>query len=262
MEAAADDRRTFWEHLDELRTVIIKIVIAIVICSIIAFCFKEQLFDLLLAPKFDTFITYRWLDDIARSIGSDVIPQFDVQLINTALASQFLIHVKAAACIGVLGAAPYIIYCLFMFIAPALYDREKRYATRVAAGGYIMFMIGAATSYLLIFPLTFRFLGTYQVSGEVTNMISLDSYMSTLIMMTLSLGIVFEMPVVAWLLGKAGIIDSSMLRKYRRHAIIVIMIVAAIITPTTDVFTLLAVSLPMVSLYEVSILIVRKKIAA
>ena len=127
----------------------------------------------------------------------------------------------------------------------------------VIVGGYVMFMFGVLLSYYLIFPLTFRFLGTYQVSEDVVNMISLQSYMSTLVLMSLSMGIVFEMPVVAWLMARMGLLSSSFMSRYRRHAIVVILIVAAIITPTSDIFTLLMVSLPMWLLYEVSVGIVK-----
>ena len=122
-----------------------------------------------------------------------------------------------------------------------------------------MFMIGVAVSYLLIFPLIFRFLGTYQVSVDVANMVTLQSYMSTLMMMSLTMGVVFELPVVIWLLSRMGIVSSGFLRKYRRHAIVIILVIAAVITPTSDIFTLLLVSLPMYMLYEISILISKQK---
>ena len=126
------------------------------------------------------------------------------------------------------------------------------------SSGYVMFMIGVAVSYLLIFPLTFRFLGTYQVSVDVANMV-LQSYMSTLMMMSLTMGLVFELPVVIWLLSRMGIVSSGFLRKYRRHAVVIILVIAAVITPTSDIFTLLLVSLPMYMLYEISILISKQK---
>ena len=123
-----------------------------------------------------------------------------------------------------------------------------------------MFMVGVLISYFLIFPLTFRFLGTYQVSDQVENMISLQSYISTLLMMSLAMGIVFEIPILSWLFAKLGFISADFMRRYRRHAVVIILVVAAIITPTSDVFTLLLVSLPMWLLYEVSILIVKRSV--
>ena len=242
---------TFWEHLDELRGTLWRSLAVTVAATIVAFCFKEQLFEAVLAPGKDSFVTYRLLDGITGAM-----PSFSVSLITTALAGQFMTHVKTAFCAGILVASPYVIYQLFAFISPALYARERRAALAAVIPGYAMFILGVAVSYFLIFPLTFRFLGTYQVSGEVTNMISLESYISTLIMLSLAMGAVFELPVVAVALAKAGILGPEPMRRYRRHAVVAILVIAAIITPTSDIFTLLAVSAPIYLLYEVSVLLV------
>ncbi len=165
---------------------------------------------------------------------------------------------KATLCAGILCASPYILYQLFRFVSPALYVNERKYVVRVVGGGYAMFALDVAVSYFLIFPLTFRFLGTYQVSGEVENIIALQSYISTLMTMSLAMGLVFEIPILSWLFAKLGLLSDGFMRKYRKHAIVVILVVAAIITPTSDVFTLSLVALPMWLLYEISILIVNK----
>ena len=254
---AVTNTQSFWEHLDVLRAAIIKIVAVTVVFGIAAFFFKEELFVVVLAPKNDGFITYRLLDRMAAWAGSTVEP-FSVRLINTGLAQQFIIHMKTALCAGVLCASPYILYQLFRFVSPALYENERRYVTKVVGGGYVMFGLGVLISYFLIFPLTFRFLGTYQVSGEVDNLITLDSYISTLVMMCLAMGLVFEIPMLSWLFAKLGFLSDGFMRRYRKHAIVIILVVAAIITPTSDVFTLSLVALPMWILYEVSILIVNK----
>lgn len=143
-------------------------------------------------------------------------------------------------------------------MSPALYACERKYAVRIVGGGYAMFLMGVAVSYFLIFPLTFRFLGTYQVSGEVENMIVLQSYISTLVLMCLTMGIVFEIPILSWLFAKLGFLTADFMRRYRKHAIVIILIVAAVITPTSDVFTLSLVTLPMWVLYEASILVVNR----
>ena len=254
--AAHTDTQSFWEHVDALRTALVKIVGVAVVFGITAFFFKEELFSIVLAPKDDGFITYRLLDRMAAWAGGTVEP-FSVRLINTGLAQQFIIHMKTALCAGVLCTSPYILYQLFRFVSPALYDNERQYVTRVVGGGYAMFALGVLVSYFLIFPLTFRFLGTYQVSGEVDNLISLDSYISTLVMMCLAMGIVFEIPILSWLFAKLGFLSADFMRRYRKHAVVIILIIAAIITPTSDVFTLSLVALPMWVLYEVSIWIVR-----
>ncbi len=257
-EGSGSEGMTFWDHLDVLRGALLRIAAVVVVFGMVAFFFKEELFDVVLAPKDAGFITYRWLERMAAMFHGDIGDYFSVRLINTGLAQQFLIHVKTAMCAGVLCASPYILYQLFRFVSPALYSDERRYAVRVIGSSYLMFIIGVLVSYYLIFPLTFRFLGTYQVASDVENMISLESYMSTLIMMCLSMGIVFEMPVLSWLFGKLGFLSAPFMRQYRRHAIVIILIVAAVITPTSDIFTLLVVSLPMWLLYEVSILLVAR----
>ena len=239
---------TFWDHLDELRSVVIKALVVTVVAAAIAFCLKDQLFEVVLAPRTSDFITYRLLG----------VESFSIHLMNTGLTEQFMIHLKTSMFAGVLVASPYIIYLLFHFISPALYDNERKYATLLCTSGYLMFMLGTLLNYLLIFPLTVKFLGTYQVSEDVANMLTLQSYMDTLLMMSLVMGIIFELPVVSWLLGKMGLLKASMMRMWRKHAIVAILVIAAIITPTTDAFTLFIVALPIWLLYELSIFIVKK----
>lgn len=251
------DKQTFWEHLDVLRTALVKITAVTVLCGIVAFLFKEELFAIVLAPKDADFVTYRWLHGIGSLFGEANPSSFFIQLINTGLAEQFIIHMKTSMCAGILCASPYILYQLFRFVSPALYANERKYALHVVGSGYLMFVIGVLTSYFIIFPLTFRFLGTYQVSGEITNMITLQSYISTLTVMCLTMGIVFEMPVLSWIFAKMGFISADFMRRYRKHAVVMILVIAAIITPTSDIFTLLLVSAPMCVLYEVSIAVVK-----
>lgn len=256
--AADTDKQSFWDHLDVLRAAIVKSLLVAVVFGVAAFCFKEELFAVILAPKNADFITYRLLYSLSCLVTKADTPDFLVKLINTGLAEQFIIHMKTAFCVGVLCASPYILYQLFRFVSPALYSNERKYVTRVVGGGYAMFLLGVSVSYFLVFPLTFRFLGTYQVSGEVENMIALQSYISTLMTMSLAMGVVFEIPILSWLFAKLGFLSAGFMRRYRKHAIVVILVVAAIITPTSDVFTLSLVALPMWILYEVSIWIVDK----
>lgn len=237
---------TFWEHLDVLRGSLIRIVIVTAVCGIAAFCFKDEMFAIVLAPKSSQFPLYRLMD-----IGT-----FDIPLVNVGLTEQFMIHMKTAFSFGLLAASPYILYILYRFISPALYQHERHYAVRIVGGGYIMFILGVVVNYAVIFPLTVRFLGTYQVSDSVGNMLTLQSYMDTLLTMSIVFGIVFEIPVISWLLALFGLIRAQWMRQYRRHAIVAVLVVAAIITPTTDVFTLTLVSLPIWLLYEASIVIV------
>lgn len=249
--------QTFWDHLDELRGAIVRIVCAALLCGIFAFLFKDILFGVVLAPTNSEFITYTLLNKVAALTGAAIEP-FSIELINTTLASQFLIHMRTAFLAGALCASPYILFCIMRFIAPALYTSERKTIFTVVSSAYVMFLLGMLLSYFVIFPLTFHFLGTYQVSAKVENLISLDSYISTFMQMSLLLGLVFELPMICWLVAKLGFIKASTMREYRRHAIVVILVIAAIITPTADVFTLALVSLPMWLLYEISIQIVSK----
>ena len=242
------ENKSFWEHLDDLRGSLIKIVVAIVLFSTLAFCFKDILFKIGLAPKDSSFFMYKLFG------GGD----FTIRLMNIGLTEQFMIHLKTAFAFGVLMASPYIIYVLFDFIRPALYEKERQHSTGIVVSSYVMFMIGVAVNYLFIFPLTVRFLGTYQVSEQVSNMLTLQSYMDTLLMMSIVFGIIFEIPIVSWLLARFGLLKAEYMTRYRRHAIVAILVIAAIITPTGDAFTLLIVSLPIWLLYELSVVIVKR----
>lgn len=238
---------TFWEHLDILRGSLIRMLVAAIVAGVAAFLLKDWLFDVVLAPSSSNFITYRLLG----------VEPFRIELVNTGLTEQFMIHMKVSLVAGILIASPYILYLLFRFISPALYDNERRYSVRLTVAAYLMFLFGVAVNYFVIFPLTVRFLGTYQVSDDIHNLLTISSYVDTLAMMSLVFGIVFEIPVVSWLLARFGLLKSVWMSRYRRHAIVAIVIVAAVITPTSDVFTLFIVSLPIWLLYEASVLIVR-----
>ena len=258
--AAPDDKpMTFWDHLDALRDVILRILAVAVVGFIVAFCFKEPLFKLILAPSSPDFILYRWITAIASSMGIDAsaLRNFNVDLFSTTLTAQFMIHMKMAFYLSLVVIMPYTLYALFGFVSPALHQNERQGTTKVIVWSYILFMVGIVLDYLIIFPLAFRFLGTYQVSASIPNVITLESYTDMLITLTLLMGILFELPILAWFLHKLGIIDADFMKRYRRHAIVVILIIAAVITPTTDIFTLTIVTLPIYLLYEASIAIVK-----
>lgn len=240
---------SFWEHLDELRGSLIRMIVAATVATVVAFCLKEMLFRVVLAPAHGDFFVYRWLR----------AEPFSLHLVNTGLTEQFMAHMKVALSVGVLIASPYLLYVAYAFVSPALYENERRVSTRIVMAAYVMFLVGVAVDYLLVFPLTVRFLGNYQVSDDVENLLTLSSYIDTLLMMSLVFGIVFEIPVVSWLLARFGMLRSAWMKHFRRHAVVVILIVAAVITPTSDIFTLLIVSLPIWILYELSILIVRSE---
>lgn len=239
---------TFWDHLDELRSSLLRMLGVTVLFGIIAFVLKDELFAIVLAPRSSDFLTYRLLG----------VEDFQLHLMNTELTEQFMIHMRTAMYAGLLVASPYILYELFRFVSPGLYQNERRYAVWIVGAAYLMFLIGTLVNYLVVFPFTVRFLGTYQVSPDVANMLTLQSYVDTLLGMSLVMGVVFELPVVCGLMGKMGLINGHLMAQYRRHALVAILIVSAIITPTTDAFTLFVVAVPIYLLYELSIVIVRK----
>ena len=242
-----EKQATFWDHLDELRDTIIRSIAVLLVFAIVAFVLKDTLFSIMLAPHSSQFVSYRWM-------GAEA---FSLHLMNTGLTEQFMVHVRIALYAGLLCASPYILYELFRFVSPGLYRNERKAAVKIVGSAYLMFITGTLVNYFIVFPLTVRFLGTYQVSDEVTNMLTLQSYTDTLISMSLVMGAVFELPVVCAILSHAGFINRSMMTRYRRHAIVAILVVSAIITPTTDALTLTVVALPIWLLYEMSILIVR-----
>lgn len=255
----SQEKLTFWDHLDELRSVLIRIMAVVVVVGCAAFAFKEQLFAVIFAARSSDFFTYRLFDTITALVGSgNIIENFEIGIINTQLTEQFTTHISVSMWSGFLVAFPYILFELFRFVSPALYSNERRYASGVVIWGYIMFLIGVALSYFLVFPLTFRFLATYQVSDDVINMIALNSYISTLTTLCLMVGILFELPILCWFFAKLGFLTAQFMRRYRRYAIVILLIIAAIITPTADIVTLILVSLPIYLLYEFSILIVSR----
>ena len=256
--ATPDEPMTFWDHLEALRGVILRILAVAVAGFIVAFCLKEPLFRLILAPASPDFILYRWITAVAGSMGFDAsaLCDFNVELFSTTLTAQFMIHMKMAFYVSLVVIMPYTLYLLFGFVSPALHRDERRSSTKVVIWSYILFMVGIILDYLVIFPLAFRFLGTYQVNNSVANMLTISSYVDTLLMLSLMMGVVFELPVLSWLLAKFGLLRKEWMARYRRHAFVIILIIAAVITPTADIFTLLIVSLPIWLLYECSIFVV------
>ena len=249
---------TFGGHLEVLRKMLFRIIAVVMVLAVAIFCFKEKTFKLLLAPSQWDFITYRYIEKFLHLLGSEfTFNQFHINMIATELSSQFMTHITTAVYLGLLGASPYILVELFRFITPALYENEKKYSVSVAATMYLLFIVGVLMSYFVLFPISFRFLGTYSVSGMVESNITLKSYISTFTTLTLVMGLVFQLPVIAFFLGKLELVTSEMLANYRKHAFLIIMLVAAIITPP-DLMTLILVTIPLYLLYEVSIMVLKR----
>ena len=252
---------TFWEHLDALRAVIFRSAGAILVAMAVIFPFKEFIFgQIILAPTSSDFILYQWLCQAAQRFAiAGLCPEaFTVKMINIELSGQFFIHLRMSFWIGLTLVFPFVIYQLWTFVSPALNLRERKAAVPVFFSSSLLFYLGVTVSYFLLFPLTIRFLGTYQVSELVENQISLESYISTLTILCLAMGSLFQMPVLVYFLSRAGLIKRAFLKKYRKHAIVIILIISAIITPTADPFTMLVMGLPLILLYQASIYICTK----
>lgn len=251
---------TFGGHLEVLRQMIFRILGVSVTIAIVVFCLKDTIWDVLLAPSEWDFVTYSWMERVLQAIGMDNFhfQEFHIKLITTNLTSQFMLHLTTSLYLGLLIASPYILYELFQFISPALFEKERRYSVKALIAVYFLFIIGILLSYYLLFPISFRFLGTYSISERVESTITLDSYISTFTTLSLLMGVVFQLPIITFALGKMGVVNSAILLKYRKHAFLIILIIAAIITPGQDIFTLALITLPLYLLYEISIRVVKR----
>lgn len=251
---------TFWEHLEVLRWSIFRIAIAAVLAMVVIFIAMPYVFtSFVLGPTTSEFFLYKWLGSLDQLpfLPDFAAGDFKVDIININVASQFMTHISTSFWFALVAIFPYMIYEVWRFVAPALYDNEKGSVRAAFLFGTVMFFVGCAISYSFIFPFTFRFLTEYQLSSEITNQISLNSYMSSFLGMVFIMGLVFELPLLSWLLSKIGVLHKGMLKRYRRHAVVVLMILAAFITPTGDPITLSLVFLPLYMLYEISVMVVR-----
>lgn len=239
------DEMTFWDHLDALRASLIKIIVAFLIVVIGLFPFKVFLFDnLILAPTKSDFWIYKLL-------GAD----FSLNLVNIELTTQFMIHMKMTLLCAAVLVFPYMVYQVWKFIAPALYSNEKNAIGKAFLLSSFLFYAGVVISYLIIIPLMLNFFSGYQVSTDVPNMFSLSSYISIFTSMALTFGIVFEFPILTILLSNLGLLHRESMKQYRRHAVCAIVVLAAVITPSGDPFSLAIVAVPLYLLYEFSVLI-------
>lgn len=266
-EEMQEGEMTFWEHLEQLRWHIVRSIAAVIILGIVAFLNKELIFnDIILAPKSSDFITNRalcalskWASGHMPAISPDAlcIENFNLKLINIKMAGQFLIHLYISIFAGIIVAIPYIIFEIWRFVKPALYRHEQQHTRGAVFWSSFLFLVGVAFSYFLIVPLAVMFLGSYNVSASVENQIALTSYISTVVSLTLAVGLVFELPIFVFFLTKVGILTPQFMRKSRKAMIVIVLIISAIITPA-DVFSQILVAIPLIGLYEISILISKR----
>lgn len=251
---------SFWEHLEELRMHIFRSLAAILILTIVAFLNKRIIFDyIILAPKDTGFITNRLLCQLGEILSIDAlcIGRLNLSIQNINMSGQFMTHLYVSLIAGLIVAAPYVIRELWRFIMPALKQKEKKHSKGAVAVSSLLFLAGVLFAYFLIVPLTINFLGTYQVSQDVPNQINLNSYISTVVSVTIAVGIVFELPIFVFFLTKVGILTPAFMKKNRKIMLVIVLILSAIITPP-DVFSQILVCIPLVGLYELSIRISEK----
>lgn len=260
LEEEDDTKMSFLDHLEILRWHLVRIAICIILFTILAFLFKNIVFDIVvLAPKDADFITYRLFCKLSHFIGmGDKLCFKDIgfQLVNLSMSGQFSMHIMVSFVAGIVISFPYILFEIWKFIKPGLKKSEKKYARGLVFWGSLLFTFGVAFGYFMIAPLSVNFLGGYQVSEAVKNTISLGSFISTVTTLTLSCGILFQLPILIYFLARMGLVTSSLLKTYRKHSIIIVLIIAAVITPP-DITSQILVAIPLIFLYEISIWIAR-----
>lgn len=254
------DQMSFLDHLEELRWHIVRSLIAIIVLAVVAFIFSQYIFNyVILAPNTPEFITNRWFALLAEKTNTPAlaINNTSFEIINITMAGQFTTHIKVSLVVGLVLSFPYIFYEFWKFISPALYEEERKYSGGALIFTSILFFLGVMFGYFLIVPLSVDFLGHYIVSNLVVNQISLGSYIGTVTSISLASGVIFELPIIIYFLSKVGLVNPKGLKTYRRHAVVAIVFVSAIITPP-DIYSQILVSLPLLVLYEAGIVISRR----
>ncbi|MBL4663155.1 MAG: twin-arginine translocase subunit TatC [Flavobacteriaceae bacterium] len=250
---------SFLDHLEELRWHLIKSTIAIVLLGTVAFIFKSFVFDvLILGPKSADFPTYRLLCKSAQMLGLDsfCFTELPFAIQSRKMAGQFSVHIWTSITAGFIVAFPYVLFQFWQFISPGLHKKERKSARGFIFVASLLFFMGVLFGYYVVTPLSINFLGTYQVSAQVLNEFDIESYIGLVRACALSGGVIFELPIIIYFLTKIGLVTPEFLKKYRRFAIVIVLIVSAIITPP-DIASQIIVSIPIVILYEVSIFISR-----
>ncbi|MDR3652453.1 MAG: twin-arginine translocase subunit TatC [Paludibacter sp.] len=263
MSELNDKEMTFWDHLDDLRKTLFRIAAFVGIASIVFFAFMRDIFNyVILAPSRNDFFLYRWFNEASKKVPlfpDFCIGNFQVKVININLSSQFFTHMSSSLWFALVFSFPFVIYQLFLFVKPALHSHERKNAGGVFFFGNILFYIGVLVGYSFVFPLALRFLAGYQLSTFIEQSVSLDSYMDTFLMVCFWMGMVFELPILAWFLSQLGILHREFFTKYRKHAFFVLFVIVAIFSPTGDPFTILLFFIPIYALWEVSAFVVKKK---
>ena len=254
-----EEELSFWDHLEVLRWALVRIAGVLMVFLVFTFLSMPYVFDqYILAPTTSDFFVYKWLEGISGGL-LNFSEDFAIQIININVASQFFTHISTSISLAFVLVVPYIIFEVWKFIRPALFDHEVKHVRFAFMGSTLMFYLGCAVAYLLIFPFTFRFLTEYELSASIQNQIDLSSYIGNFVMMVMIMGLVFEMPILAWLLSCLGLVNKSFLRQYKSYAVVGLLVLSAVITPSGDPFTMMLVAVPLYLLYELSILVVKEE---
>ncbi|CAN5280302.1 twin-arginine translocase subunit TatC [soil metagenome] len=253
---------SFLGHLEALRWHLVRSAAVIVILAGVAFCFPEILFGkIILGPKDPNFITYTFLCSLSHKWGMGdamCFTEFNFKFQNIEVTGQFTLAMWGSIVAGLILAFPYILWEIWRFIKPALKEKESSAATGFIFYASMLFIMGILFGYYVVTPMAVYFLGNYQVDPSIQNIFDIDSYISVVTTLVLLMGLVFELPIIIYFLARFGIITGAFMGKYRKHAIIIILIVAAVITPTTDIFTQMLVAVPLWVLYEASIIVAKR----
>lgn len=257
----ASGEMSFWGHIDALRGHLTRSVLVVLVLAVVLFCYPEFLFDtIIFGPLDNNFPTYVGFCKLSHflNLGEQLcFGNYTFKLQSLGLADQFTSQMWISFLGGLILGAPYVLWELWRFIKPALHDREKNASTGFIISATFLFILGVLFSYFIIVPLTVNFLGNYQISSRVENNFTMDSYISTVTTLTLATGLVFELPVLVYFLTRFGLITPQFMQKYRKHAVVVILVVAAVITPSPDITSQLLVAFPLYLLYEASIFVSR-----
>jgi len=251
---------SFLEHLEELRWHIVRSAAAVMVFAVVAFVMKEFVFDsIILRPRLPEFWTNRMFAKLGDLVGSEAVKinQVPLKMQSIKIAGQFSTHIMVSIIAGFIIASPVVFYEFWRFIRPALYEKERKYASGAVFFTSVLFLMGVLFGYFLIVPLSIHFLGTYQVSPEVENTINLRSYIGSVTSISLASGVVFLIPIFSYFLSKVGILTPQFMKTYRRHAYVLMLLLSAIITPP-DIFSQILVCFPLVFLYEIGIFISRR----
>lgn len=261
LDQIPDEREmSFLDHLEELRWHIIRSLIAITILTIAAFIAKSLVIDtIILGPSRTDFWTYQKLCELAEVLKAPAlcIDTLSFELVSRKLSSQFMTHVSVSFVAGLILGFPYLFWEIWRFIKPGLHPKERKASRGATFSVSLLFMLGVLFGYFVIAPISVRFFASYEISNTLQNLFDLSSYISTVTMIVLGSGLLFQLPVIVYFLTKAGIVSSGLMKKYRKHAIIVILALGAVITPP-DPFSQILIALPLMLLYQLSILIAKR----